>query len=169
MDKKVMVVDDDYSIRIAVKVLFESQGFEVFEADGGKECLGMLKNGFKGVIVMDIMMPEMDGCATVREIVDQGLFKGNAIFMLTAMDVPELKMQNLKGCVVGYIAKPFEPEELVNTVEGYFRHLQISSALEKNGCDTIFQSDTKFPTLAFMSTAPRLSQTTASHHQDVHD
>ncbi|MDY6836320.1 MAG: response regulator [Chloroflexota bacterium] len=129
MEKKLMIVDDDWSIRIAVKVLFESHGFEVWEADGANQCLEALRAGFKGVIAMDIMMPDMNGCAAVREIVSQGFFEDNAIFMLTAVNTPEKEMESIQDYVVEYVAKPFDPEDLVSVVEKYLRELEIAEAL----------------------------------------
>jgi len=120
MKNKVMVVDDDPYILLAVRELFESEGIEVITALGGKECLEEMKKGFKGVILMDIMMPVMDGWDTIREIVNQGFLEGNIISMLTARDVPDEKMEGLKEYVLDYITKPFDSNELVATVKGYF-------------------------------------------------
>ncbi len=122
MKKKVMIVDDDPYILITIREIFEPEGFEVVTASGGRECLEELKKGFKGVILMDIMMPQMDGWDAIREIVARGYTEGNiiAIAMLTAKDVPDQKMEGLQEYVIDYITKPFDPKELVATVEEYF-------------------------------------------------
>ena len=127
--KKVMIVDDCIDIRITVKVLFEARGFEVQEAETGIECLEALKQGFSGVIVMDIMMPEMDGWETVRQIATQGYDSEVMIFMLTALDSPDAKKQGLDEYVTQCLTKPFEPEDLVSTVEKHLGYLQVSKAL----------------------------------------
>ena len=124
MKKKVMVVDDDPSILIALRELLEQEGFEVFIVDSGKECIGELEKGFKGVILMDIMMPNMDGWDTIKEIVDLGYVEGNIIVMLTAKDVPDQKMEGLKEYVIDYITKPFDSDELIDNVNGYFTYLK---------------------------------------------
>ena len=123
MNTNVMIVDDEFAIRTAVSELFTSEGFEVTTANGGPECLQELENGFKGVILMDIMMPGMDGWDTIREIVNQGHTEGNIIFMLTAKDTPDHKMEGLQEYIIDYVQKPFEPEELVATVQGYIELL----------------------------------------------
>jgi DNA-binding response OmpR family regulator len=124
MNYEVMIVDDDESIRIALKELFHSEGINVIEAEGVNECLNKLDEGFKGVILMDIMMPEKDGWDAVRAIIDRNLFKGDIlIVMLTAKDVPDEKMQGLQEYVVDYITKPFESEELVSKVKDHFLFL----------------------------------------------
>lgn len=119
MNAKVMIVDDDPSIRLALRELLEPEGFEVVTAAGGKECLEEMAKGFKGMILMDIMMPEMDGWETVREIVDRGYLAGNVISMLTAREIEDQKVGSLASYVTNYIMKPFDPEELVATVREY--------------------------------------------------
>ena len=123
MKKKIMIVDDDPYIRIAVRELLEQEGFDMHEADGGKECLRELQHGFKGMILMDIMMPGMDGWDTIREIANQGFLEGNLVLMLTARDYPDTKMEGLQEYVIDYITKPFEPEDFVSTIEGYLEYV----------------------------------------------
>ena len=132
MDKnvrRVMIVDDCFDIRITVKVLFEARGFEVVEAGSGNECLDMLRQGFTGVVVMDIMMPDMDGWETVKQIVDQDYSSEVMIMMLTALDSPNAKRHGLEEYVTECMEKPFEPEDLVDTVERHLANLQVSKAL----------------------------------------
>jgi CheY-like chemotaxis protein len=123
MTKGLMVVDDDPSILFAVKELLEPEGFNVVAVSSGKECLQQMEKGFKGVILMDIMMPDMDGWQTVKEIVDRGYLPGNIISMFTARDIGDQKMESLAKYVTDYIQKPFDPEGLILTVREYSRHL----------------------------------------------
>lgn len=124
MNYGVMIVDDDNSIRIALKELFHSEGITVIEADGANACLKNLEDGFKGVILMDIMMPGKDGWDAIRAIIERDLFKGDIlIVMLTAQDIPDEKMLGLQEYVVDYITKPFESEELVSKVKNHFLFL----------------------------------------------
>ena len=118
MNDKIMVVDDDPSILIAVRELLESEGFEVFTAMSGLDCIDELKKGFKGVILMDIMMPIMDGWDTIQEIKNND-FQGIVIAMLTAKDRPDFKMDLYKDYVVDYIQKPFVPQELISAIKNY--------------------------------------------------
>lgn len=123
MNGKVMIVDDDPDILATVRIIFESEGLEILAVSSGKECVEELKMGFKGVILMDIMMPRMSGWDTVQEIVDKGLLRGNIISMLTAKDTPDQIMEELAEHVVDYITKPFDPDELVSTVKEYLSYL----------------------------------------------
>lgn len=121
--KKLFVVDDDPFILIAIKELFEPEGFTVHTAKSGQECLGELAKGFKGVILMDIMMPKMDGWDTIRQIVLNGYNNGNIILMFTAKDQIDQKVDDLKEYVIDYIIKPFDPDDLVKTVNDYISYL----------------------------------------------
>jgi len=122
--KKVMIVDDDPSILIVIRELLEPEGFEVTIVDCGMDCIEEIKKGFRGVILMDIMMPVMDGWDTIKEIVDRGYAAGNIIAILTAKDVPDQKMEGLKEYVIDYMTKPFDPKELVANVKEYFAYLK---------------------------------------------
>ena len=124
MEPKVMIVDDDPYIRLAVKEILNAEGINLAEADGYDECLESMGWGFKGVILMDIMMPEKDGWDTINAIVDKGYYEGNMIFMLTAKDQPDDKMEGLQEYVVDYLTKPFDPDLLVATVREYLGYLK---------------------------------------------
>lgn len=115
-----MIVDDDPYILITVRELFEPLGYQVYTVNDGKTCLFELKNGFKGVILMDIMMPIMSGWDTIKEIVSQDLHEGNIISILTAKGETDPEIKELDFYIRDYIAKPFDSGELINTVADYF-------------------------------------------------
>ncbi|MDD2852165.1 MAG: response regulator [Desulfuromonadaceae bacterium] len=119
MDAKVMLVDDEECIRETVTMLLESEGIDVITVAGASACLQQLKDGFRGVILMDVMMPEMDGWETIREIQKAGLQPGNVISMLTALDIPDERMEGLQETIVDYITKPFSPESFIEKIRKY--------------------------------------------------
>jgi CheY-like chemotaxis protein len=121
---RVMVVDDEESIRYTVHELLSLEGIETVLAASAVECLEYLRKGFRGVILMDVMMPEMNGWDTIREIQKYGLIEGNIISMLTAIDVPDEQMEGLQEIVVDYITKPFESVELISSVRKYIGYLE---------------------------------------------
>ena len=123
MLKTILVVDDEDMVRYSVKRILEIAGFEVRTAANGSECLAELKNGFKGLILMDIVMPEMDGWDTVKAIVEENLFEGNLICMLTGKEIPDIKMDYLKEYVLDYILKPFESKKLIQICGEYLSYL----------------------------------------------
>ena len=119
IQKGIMVVDDDEDILFTVRSIFKRHDVPVIVAKSGPECLEFLDKGFKGVVLMDIMMPGMDGWDTIKEIVDRGYADDLIISMFTAKDVPDTKMEYLKEYVIDYITKPFEPQELIEIVDEY--------------------------------------------------
>ncbi len=124
MDKQIMIVDDDPSIRATVEIVLSDSGYSVCVAESGKEGLEKLRNGFRGLILMDIMMPEMDGWDTISAIENEGLHRGNVICMLTAVHDPGPELEKLTEYVMDYVRKPFTSEELLETVAEYFEYVQ---------------------------------------------
>ncbi|MHB8121015.1 MAG: response regulator [Desulfuromonadaceae bacterium] len=125
MDAKVMLVDDEEMIRESVKEFFQSEGITLLTAASGDECLEYLENGFRGVILMDVMMPDMNGWDTIRTIVENNLYEGNIIVMLTAMNAPDNKMEGIQEYVTDYLSKPFNPDELLEILQYYFSLLDV--------------------------------------------
>jgi len=118
MEKRIMIVDDDPDILISIRRLFENQGYEVLTVDSGKDCIKELERGFKGVILMDIMMPFMDGWDTIAEILKRGLDKNVIISILTAKGTRDHeKIRGLESYIYDYITKPFDPKELLTNVK----------------------------------------------------
>lgn len=116
MCNKVMVVDDDQAVLYTVEAILKSEGFDVHPVSSGSDCLSRLSEGFRGLILMDIMMPEMDGWDTIREVVNRDLMEGNVICVLTAVGDPGPKMEHLKEYVMDFVRKPFEMKELLDSV-----------------------------------------------------
>ena len=118
MEKKLMIVDDDPDILITIRRIFENEGFEVYTVDSGMDCIKELEKGFKGVILMDIMMPFMDGWDTIREIIQKGLNKQIIISILTAKGTQDHdKIKGLETYIQDYIAKPFDVTELITNIK----------------------------------------------------
>lgn len=114
-----MLVDDEEMIRESVELFFESEGIKILTAASGDDCLDLLERGFRGVILMDVMMPEMNGWDTIRKIIDHDLYQGNIIVMLTALDAPDNKMDGIQEYVTDYLTKPFNPDELIDILQYY--------------------------------------------------
>ena len=117
MEKKLMVVDDDPDILISIRTIFEREGYEVLTVDSGMDCIHELERGFSGIVLMDIMMPFMDGWKTIKEIVKRGFTKNISISIITAKGTPDHeKMRGLETYIKDYIAKPFDVKELVSNI-----------------------------------------------------
>jgi len=124
MDKQVMVVDDDPSIRTTVEIVLNTKGHSICVVESGKKCLDKLREGFRGLILMDVMMPEMDGWNTISAIENEGLHGGNVICMLTAVHDPGPELEKLTEYVMDYVRKPFTSEELLEAVDEYIEYVQ---------------------------------------------
>lgn len=124
MKHRVMVVDDEPSVSRTVHRILEMAGYDVITVDNGMACLEQLAEGFKGLILMDVMMPGMDGWDTIEKIVENGYARGNIICMLTAKEKPDAKMERLKEYILDYILKPFSAKQLTDVVNEYSAYLE---------------------------------------------
>ncbi len=112
-----MIVDDDPDILISIRKIFEREGYEVFTVDSGMDCIKELERGFSGIVLMDIMMPFMDGWDTIEEIKNKGLTKNVVISILTAKGTADHeKLKGLQPYIYDYITKPFDVRQLVTNV-----------------------------------------------------
>jgi len=127
MSNTIMIVDDNEYVRASVEIICQTVQLGLTSADSGPQCLARLEAGFRGIILMDIMMPEMDGWDTIREIVDRGLYPGNIIVMLTGMGEPDAKMDGLQEYVTDYLTKPFGPDRLIESLQYYLTLLGAMS------------------------------------------
>ena len=118
MDKKIMIVDDDPDILVTMRHVFEHEGFEVLTVDTGDDCLAELERGFEGIVLIDLMMPFMDGWDTIHEIIQRGLNHKVVISIITAKGTLEHeKMKGVEPYVKDYISKPFDIPTLIQNVE----------------------------------------------------
>ena len=120
MSKKysVLVVDDEENIRIILAYTLRLNGFEVYLAKDGLTGLELAREKKPDVIVLDWMMPEMDGLEVLSELEKDEGTKEIPVIMLTAKGTMLDVGQALYQGAVDYILKPFEPEELVEIVRG---------------------------------------------------
>ncbi|EPZ41805.1 MULTISPECIES: response regulator transcription factor [Alicyclobacillus] len=122
---RILVVDDDPYIRDLIGLYIRREGFELVEAADGLEALSCLEKLQVDLVVLDIMMPNMDGwefCENVKSVYDI------PIIMVTAKGEPQ---QRIKGFELGsddYLVKPFEPRELIFRIKALLRRYQINSS-----------------------------------------
>ncbi|MFK5708735.1 response regulator transcription factor [Lysinibacillus boronitolerans] len=121
---KLLVVDDDAHIRELVKVFLQNEGLEVIEAIDGVDALSKLDTEKVDMVVMDIMMPNMDGWALCEEI--RSFNTDLPILILTAKGETSQKIKGFHLGTDDYLVKPFEPAELIVRVKSILKRYRIS-------------------------------------------
>ncbi|WP_040980497.1 MULTISPECIES: response regulator transcription factor [Oceanobacillus] len=122
MKNKILVVDDEWNMRNLIKIHLSKLNFDIEEAKTGKEALQMIDEISFNIMILDIMLPDIDGwevCATVRET------KNLPILMLTARDEIKDRVYGLNIGADDYLTKPFAPEELVARVTALIRRKKL--------------------------------------------
>jgi DNA-binding response OmpR family regulator len=115
--KNILIVDDDSDIVSSLKELFENHGFQVTTAENGRDCLLELEKGFQGIIILDLMMPIMDGAETIKKMTADGFTDQNTIIVLTAKRVQGEEFDEIYPYIYDYITKPFDINDLLKTVK----------------------------------------------------
>jgi two-component system OmpR family response regulator len=113
--RPILVVDDALSIRDAVATALRYEGFGVEEAADGMEALRAVRRREPDLIVLDWMLPDLDGGEVSRRLREQG-FK-NAILFMTADDASEHQLEATQAGSDGYVTKPFSLAEIVSRVQ----------------------------------------------------
>jgi two-component system, OmpR family, response regulator len=116
---KILVVDDEPSIVDAVGTALRYEGFDVQDATTGRDALASVTRAEPDLIVLDWMLPDLDGIEVARRLRERG-YK-SAILFLTAKDAVENKVDALRGGGDDYVTKPFSLAELVARVQAVLR------------------------------------------------
>jgi len=119
----VLVVDDERSIRMLCRVNLAASGMEVFEASDGREGLDLARKERPDLVLLDVMMPGLDGWAVAEELVDDGDTDRIPIVFLTARAEFRDRARALDIGGVDYITKPFNPVELAPLVRRLLHRL----------------------------------------------
>jgi two-component system response regulator ResD len=122
---KILVVDDEQKIREVVRMYLEKEGFSVGEAADGQEALDLYAGADWDLVVLDLMMPGLDGWTVCREIRKT---TNIPIIMLTARDAEVDRIIGLELGADDYVVKPFSPRELVARVKAVLRRSQAVPA-----------------------------------------
>ncbi len=117
----VLVCDDTVSIRLLIRINLELAGFEVLEATDGESALALLRrhrDRLPSVLILDAQMRPMDGWGAIAEIRADPDLSDLPVVMVTAALQQHEKERSVTAGVDAFVAKPFEPEELVELVAG---------------------------------------------------
>ncbi len=116
---KILITDDERSIRMAIREFAEFQGYEVAEAGSGQEALRMCQKEDFDLVIMDVMMPGMDGFSTLEQIKK---IKDIPVIMLTAKSQEYDKLYGYELGVDDYVVKPFSVRELMARIKVVLRN-----------------------------------------------
>ncbi len=123
MQASILVVDDDVNICELVRLYLEKEGFTVIGAHDGEAALSLFKSRQPDLVVLDLMLPKIDGMDVCREIRKSA---STPIIMLTAKGETLDKIIGLEMGADDYLVKPFEPKELVARVKAVLRRTQTT-------------------------------------------
>ena len=127
---KVLIVDDEPDIVDIIEILLKKKGYEVFAAYNAKQCFEILKNKRPDIILLDIMMPDMDGMDVCNEIKNNNETKDIPVVMVTVKSAEE----DIKKCFRearcdGYIVKPIIRAKILGTIEWVLKNHKKRSTI----------------------------------------
>lgn len=123
---KILVVEDDKHVRKLMNAVLKREGYEVVTAGNGREALEVLEVQHIDLIILDIMMPEMDGYEFAEELKEAD--NRIPILMATAKQLPEDKKKGFRLGTDDYMTKPVDTEEMLLRIQALLRRSQIASA-----------------------------------------
>ena len=124
---RILIVDDEAKIRELIKKYLDFQGYESKMAVNGMEAVEMLKNEKFDIIIMDVMMPELDGFSAVKEIRKRS---DTPVIMLSARGEEYDKIHGFELGIDDYVVKPFAPRELMMRIDAVMK--RYSKSTEQN-------------------------------------
>ena len=128
MQLTVLIVDDDEEITRSTGIFLKAEGYRVLEAHDGLEALDMLMNEDIQLVLLDIMMPKLDGISTLMKLREK---KNIPVIIISAKSEGADKILGLTAGADDYVTKPFDPSELVARVKSQLRRYTMLGAMEK--------------------------------------
>lgn len=134
----ILVCDDDKEIVNAIEIYLEKEGYKIYKAYNGKEALNIINKAEIHLVILDIMMPELDGISVAENIRKD---KAIPIIMLSAKAEDYDKIKGLNVGADDYITKPFNPMELIARVNSQMRrYTMLGSISKKEENNNIYQA-----------------------------
>ena len=121
-----MIVDDDPNVRELVSVLLQNHGFETCEAIDGRDAMQKITNDNPDLVIIDIMMPNMDGFELCRNL--RRYYENMPVLMLTAKGELASKVKGFGLGADDYLTKPFEGDELILRIQALLRRYKIEAS-----------------------------------------
>ena len=121
----ILVADDDRNTRRYMQAVLEAEEYTVFTAENGAEALKILEKDYIDLVVLDLMMPEMDGYEFTETL--RGVQNQLPILMVSARQLPEDRKKGFRAGIDDYMTKPVDMEELVLRIQALLRRSRIAS------------------------------------------
>ncbi|RNA62169.1 response regulator [Chryseobacterium nematophagum] len=118
--KKIIIADDEHKILMSLEYSFRKNGYEVYIARDGTEVLDFLKIMVPDVILLDIMMPNLDGYSTLEAIKKDEKLMDTKVIFLSAKNNPKDIQKGLEMGANAYITKPYSIKKLIQQIENMF-------------------------------------------------
>lgn len=129
MSEKILIVDDEERIRKLLNMYLARENYEITEAENGEQALELALTEEFNCILLDLMMPEMDGIEVAKRLRDE---KSTPIIMLTAKGEENNRVEGFEVGADDYIVKPFSPREVVLRVKAILRRSSETAFIEKD-------------------------------------
>ena len=129
MTEKILIVDDEERIRKLLNMYLARENYEITEAENGKQALELALNEEFNCILLDLMMPELDGIEVAKSLRKE---KSTPIIMLTAKGEENNRVEGFEVGADDYIVKPFSPREVVLRVKAILRRSSETAFIEKD-------------------------------------
>jgi DNA-binding response OmpR family regulator len=130
---RVLVIDDEAPIRLLCRVNLEAEGMDVLEAADGKTGLDLAREQQPDVVLLDVMMPGLDGWRVAEELLEDDRTRGIPIIFLTARAEFRDRARGLDIGGVDYVTKPFNPLDLAQLVRGLLDRIDRGERDELRG------------------------------------
>lgn len=122
MSPRILAVDDDEDILALIKLILKQHGLEMIQATSGMEALERLTHDLPDLVILDLMMPEMDGLEVCRHIRADPRTAHLPVMILTARTQPESRAEAFRAGADDYVTKPVHPGELVARLRAILEH-----------------------------------------------
>lgn len=113
---RILVVEDEPENQLAIQVILTVEGFEVVSVEDGRLALQTAKEQRPDLILLDVMMPEINGFEVLAQLRQDEATKSIPVIMLTALAQRSDVAKAVEAGVDGYVAKPFEPDDLIERI-----------------------------------------------------
>jgi DNA-binding response OmpR family regulator len=157
-ETRLLLIEDDYDLAEMLMMYFADQDYQVFHADSGEAGIELARSKYPQVILLDVMMPDIDGYETCRRLRQTSLTRYIPIIFLTQRDERANKVKGLELGADDYVTKPFDVEEL---------RLRIGSVIRRATQESLHEHRTGLPTAALVEEELAQREKAAVSHADL--